>query len=66
MINMKIMISDIEKEKRKLAWQKAVSSSYFEGIYPTLTMNSIANKFIDGEYDISLAVKLMIQHLDKS
>lgn len=61
---MKIMISDIEKEKRKLAWSKATSSSYFEGIRPTSTMNSIANKFIEGEYDIRLAVKLMMLHLD--
>ena len=63
---MKIMISDIEKERRKLAWLKATSSSFFEGIRPTSMMNSIANKFIKGEYDISLAVTLMIQDLENS
>lgn len=62
---MKVTISNVEKEKRKLAWLKATSNSYFEGIQPTPTMSSIAKKFINGEYDINLAVKAMMQHLDK-
>jgi hypothetical protein len=59
---MKITIS--EKEKRKVAWLKATSSSYFEGITPTDAMNLIANRFISGEFDINGAVNQMMQHLD--
>lgn len=62
MSNMKITIS--ENEKRKVAWRKATSSSYFEGIAPTDTMNLIANRVINGEFDIKQAVNQMMQHLD--
>lgn len=63
---MKKYISEKEKAKRRTAWAKAVSSSYFEGVSPTVTMNLIANRFINGEIDIKDAVNQMMQHLNST
>lgn len=64
--DMKRIISEKEKAKRRTAWAKAVSSSYFEGVSPTVTMNLIANRFINGEIDIKDAVNQMMQHLNST
>lgn len=64
-IYMSNSISDVESNKRRIAWEKSLSNSYLSGIEPTYEMQIIANNFIYGKIDYKKTIELMIKHLSE-
>lgn len=52
---------EAEIEKRRDAWNRAVSNSFLSGIIPSNKLNEYAEKFINGENDIETTFKLMVE-----
>lgn len=56
------MLNDLEK--RKKAWDKALSNSYLSGITPTVEMEEIIQRFFNFEIDEAETIVLLIESLD--